>query len=79
MIPCNLRGASIVDFGVEEGDVCGETAVKSIITLDQIEELDFIHQRLDTAVLASYGWPQNLSDGQMLERPLALNLARAGR
>jgi hypothetical protein len=37
---------------VEEGDVGGGTAVKSIITLDQIEELDFIHQRLDTAVLA---------------------------
>lgn len=29
------------------------TAVKGIISLDQIEELDFIHQRLDTAVLAA--------------------------
>ncbi|MBK8989698.1 MAG: hypothetical protein IPM39_27180 [Chloroflexi bacterium] len=50
-----------------------------MLPVRQIEELDFIHQRLDTAVLASYGWPQNLSDGQMLEWPLALNLAQAGR
>ena len=53
------------------------TAVKQIITLDQIEELDYIHNQLDAAVLAAYGWPHNLTDEQILERLLALNLERA--
>jgi type II restriction/modification system DNA methylase subunit YeeA len=53
------------------------TVVKGIITLDQIEELDYIHNELDTAVLAAYGWPHNLTDEQILERLLALNLERA--
>jgi len=54
------------------------TAVKGIITLDQIEELDYIHGQLDTAVLDAYGWPHNLTDEQILEHLLALNLQRAG-
>jgi hypothetical protein len=29
-------------------------------------------------VLAAYGWPQNLSDAEILARLLALNLERAG-
>ena len=41
-----------------------------------IEELDDIHTALDYAVAAAYGWPHNLSDEQILERLLALNLAR---
>jgi hypothetical protein len=45
--------------------------------LDQIEELDYIHNELDTAVLAAYGWPPNFTDEQILERLLALNLQRA--
>ncbi len=54
-----------------------QTAVKGIITLEQIEELDYIHGQLDTAVLAAYGWPPNLTDEHILERLLALNLERA--
>ncbi|MCB0000036.1 MAG: hypothetical protein KDE56_29935, partial [Anaerolineales bacterium] len=42
-----------------------------------IEELDDIHTALDVAVLDAYGWPHTLSDEQILERLLALNLARA--
>jgi len=41
-----------------------------------IQELDDIHAALDTAVLDAYGWPPDLSDEQILERLLALNLAR---
>ncbi|MCI0398836.1 MAG: class I SAM-dependent DNA methyltransferase [Chloroflexi bacterium] len=52
--------------------------VGGIITLEQIEELDYIHQGLDTAVLAAYGWPRTLTEEQLLERLLALNLERAG-
>jgi hypothetical protein len=39
--------------------------------------LDFAHKKLDAAVAAAYGWPADLSDDQILERLLALNLERA--
>jgi type II restriction/modification system DNA methylase subunit YeeA len=39
--------------------------------------LDLAHRHLDQAVLAAYGWPPDLSDDQILERLLALNLQRA--
>ena len=39
--------------------------------------LDLAHEKLDTAVAAAYGWPADLSDEQILERLLALNLERA--
>ena len=39
--------------------------------------LDLAHQKLDAAVAAAYGWPANLSDEQILEKLLALNLERA--
>ena len=44
--------------------------------------LDLAHERLDAAVAAAYGWTaedaRGLSDGQILERLLALNLGRTG-
>ena len=39
--------------------------------------LDFAHKKLDAAVAAAYGFPADLSDEQILERLLALNLERA--
>jgi type II restriction/modification system DNA methylase subunit YeeA len=39
--------------------------------------LDHAHRKLDAAVAAAYGWPADLSDEQILERLLALNLRRA--
>jgi hypothetical protein len=39
--------------------------------------LDLAHRNLDAAVAAAYGWPADLSDEQILERLLALNLERA--
>lgn len=39
--------------------------------------LDHAHRKLDAAVAAAYGWPADLSDEQILERLLALNLQRA--
>jgi hypothetical protein len=53
--------------------------VKGIISLDKIEELDYIHCQLDRAVLDAYGWPHDLTDEQILERLLALNLERAAK
>jgi len=36
------------------------------------------HKRLDKAVFAAYGWPEDLTDQDILARLLALNLERAG-
>lgn len=41
--------------------------------------LAMAHAALDAAVCAAYGWPTDMSDEQILERLLALNLERAGR
>ena len=39
--------------------------------------LTLAHQRLDRAVFAAYGWKSNLSDEEILEKLLALNLDRS--
>lgn len=39
--------------------------------------LDLAHKRLDEAVFAAYGWTSDLSDEEILERLLALNLERS--
>ena len=38
--------------------------------------LDLAHKKLDAAVAAAYGWPADLTDEQILEKLLALNLER---
>ncbi len=38
-----------------------------------------LHARLDAAVFAAYGWPDDIGDEEILERLLALNLDRASR
>ncbi len=40
--------------------------------------LDLAHKRLDAAVFAAYGWPDGLTDEEVLERLLELNSERAG-
>jgi hypothetical protein len=47
------------------------------VSREEVIELDDIHRALDSAVLSAYGWPADLSDEQLLERLLALNLERA--
>jgi hypothetical protein len=39
--------------------------------------LQHLHRDLDEAVLAAYGWPADISDDELLERLLELNLQRA--
>ncbi len=39
--------------------------------------LTLAHEKLDRAVLDAYGWPHDLSDEELLERLLVLNLERA--
>jgi hypothetical protein len=36
------------------------------------------HKKVDETVFAAYSWPGDLSDEEILERLLALNLERAG-
>jgi hypothetical protein len=40
-------------------------------------ELDPAHKRLDETVFAAYGWQSDLSDEEILEKRLTLNLARS--
>ncbi len=39
--------------------------------------LDHAHKALDSAVAAAYGWPDGLSDDEVLARLFALNQERA--
>ncbi|MFT3893323.1 MAG: hypothetical protein QM730_16980 [Anaerolineales bacterium] len=39
--------------------------------------LDLAHKRLDEAVFAAYGWKPGLTDEEILEKLLALNLERS--
>jgi len=39
--------------------------------------LDLAHKKLDEAVLDAYAWPHDLTDDEIIERLLFLNLKRA--
>jgi hypothetical protein len=39
--------------------------------------LDLANKKFDAAVFAAYGWHPGMSDGELLERLLRLNLERA--
>ena len=39
--------------------------------------LDLAHKKLDEAVLDAYNWPHNITDEQILEHLLVLNLEQA--
>ncbi len=51
-----------------------ETAIHDAGCVGVIHEL---HNKIDAAVAAAYGWPANLSDEEILNRLVALNKARA--
>ena len=58
------------------------TADKTKLTLTNLYNarptwLDLAHKKLEFAVLDAYGWPHDISDDEILERLLALNLQRA--
>jgi hypothetical protein len=42
-----------------------------------VSTLRLLHDELDAAVAAAYGWPANLTDEEILERVVALNATRA--
>jgi len=41
--------------------------------------LDLLHKDLDRAVLAAYGWPEDIEEAELLRRLRALNHERAGK
>jgi hypothetical protein len=61
--------------GAAPGDAAGRTL--TALYNQRPTWLALAHARLDAAVFAAYGWPADLSDQEVLERLLALNLARA--
>lgn len=61
-------------------DECAEKLAKRALTNLYNQRptwLELAHKRLDEAVLDAYAWPHDLTDDQILERLLALNLERA--
>lgn len=56
-----------------------DKVTRKSVSRSAIQELDDIHTALDHAVLDAYGWAHSLSDEQILEHLLALNLERASK
>jgi hypothetical protein len=79
----NTRVSTIHEIALEElGDADCAARLKDR-TLTKLYNarpawLAACHARLDAAVAAAYGWPADLTDGEILERLLALNQAAAG-
>ena len=61
----------------------GEAALKTRTLTNLYNQrptwLDLAHRALDEAVFDAYGWPHDLTDDEILERLLALNLQRAAQ
>ena len=70
--PVDAEGEPVV-FGV---DLRRRTLTNLYNDYERHTWLVNVHERLDAAVAAAYGWPADLSDEQVLERLLALNLER---
>jgi hypothetical protein len=68
------RDAWLNPPGTSAADLAGRTLTK--LYNERPTWLDLAHQQLDRAVLDAYGWPRTLPDDEILERLLALNLAR---
>ena len=62
-----------------EGAASAELARRTLTNLYNAPPawLSNLHKALDAAVLAAYGWPTALSEGELLERLLALNIERS--
>ncbi len=52
-------------------------AERDVLDAGQVEVLRHLHDRLDAAVAAAYGWPADLSAAAIVERVVALNRERA--
>src|SRR5258708_29952690 len=75
--PVKLRDAWLNPPGANEADLKKRTLTN--LYNQRPTWLDNAHRRLDEAAFAAYGWPEGLSDDEVLARLLALNLERAAR
>jgi hypothetical protein len=50
-----------------------------VISLEDVEELDKIHDQLDISVLDSYGWDKSVGDEEIIDNLLQLNNSRPGK
>lgn len=76
------RGIGTVRYPrlVPKDEDCAKLLAKRTLTNLYNERpawLDLAHRRLDEAVFAAYGWSPGISDAEILERLLALNLERS--
>ena len=79
----DLRGIGTVRYPrlVPRDDECAKNLAKRTLTNLYNERptwLDLAHKKLDAAVFATYGWPADLADEEILARLLALNSDRGG-
>lgn len=70
------RNAWLNPEGASEAELAKRTLTR--LYNEQPTWLRLAHEQLDRAVLDTYGWPHDLTDEQILERLLELNLERAG-
>ena len=78
------RGIGTVRYPriVPKDDECAAKLKKRTLTNLYNERptwLDLAHCKLDEAVFAAYGWDPGVTDEELLEKLLALNLERAER
>jgi hypothetical protein len=79
----NEKGIGTVRYPrlVPKDEGCAELLAKRTLTNLYNERpawFDLAHQKLDAAVFAAYGWKVGMSDEELLEKLLKLNLERAG-
>ena len=75
------RGIGTVRYPrrVPKDDECAKQLAKRTLTNLYNQRPTWLaqaHDRLDAAVSAAYGWPDNMTDDEILERLLSLNLYR---
>jgi len=71
----HLRDAWLNEPGLSEAELKKRTLTN--LYNARPDWLSVAHRTLDAAVFAAYGWPDTLSDDEILSRLLALNLERA--
>ncbi|MBZ5503874.1 MAG: class I SAM-dependent DNA methyltransferase [Acidobacteriia bacterium] len=72
-----MRNAWLHPIGMEGTELKKRTLTNLYNEMPQW--LQDLHKALDSAVLAAYGWPDNLSDAEILERLLMLNASRGSK
>ena len=75
----DARGIGTVRYPrtVPRDEACAQHLAKRTLTNLYNQRptwLALAHQKLDSAVFAAYGWPDSLTDDEILERLLDLNL-----